>query len=179
MCTRQMKSPNATTLAPLFLSLCHAISRHTCTNVDPTFPILDATGSLRHCGCSQIKRITDIADASPPGPAIGALTSENRDIWADARQALLRASSPSSRVNANEETLKKIESAVIAVALDDSKPITREQVSRNVWSGNARNRWYDKHQLVVFDNGRSGFLGVFLPWPLRQISASVFWNPIC
>lgn len=48
---------------------------------------------------------------------------------------------------------------MIIVALDDSKPVTREQISRAVWTGNADNRWYDKHQLVVFDNGRSGFLG--------------------
>ena len=110
---------------------------------------------------SQIKRIIDTADASPPGPAIGALTSENRDVWADARQALLRASPSSTGTNANEESLRKIESAVIVIALDDSKPITRDQVSWNVWSGNAKNRWYDKHQIVVFDNGRSGFLGTF------------------
>jgi len=122
--------------------------------------ILYKIGPSHDYGRSQIKKIIDTADASPPGPAIGALTSENRDIWADARQALHRASS-TGRTNANEETLRKIESAVIAVALDDSKPITREQVSHNVWSGNARNRWYDKHQLVVFDNGRSGFLGMF------------------
>jgi len=28
-----------------------------------------------------------------------------------------------------------------------------------MWVGDGRNRWYDKHQLIVYDNGRSGFLG--------------------
>jgi carnitine O-acetyltransferase len=86
---------------------------------------------------------------------VGALTSENRDIWADARAALL-AASPS-----NAESLRKIESSVIIVALDDSKPVTRDAMSSAAWAGNARNRFYDKHQLIVFDNGRSAFLGVF------------------
>lgn len=50
---------------------------------------------------------------------------------------------------------------MIIVALDDSKPVTREDVSSRVWAGNAKNRWYDKHQFVVFDNGKSGFLGQY------------------
>ncbi|KAF8326968.1 acyltransferase ChoActase/COT/CPT [Cantharellus anzutake] len=101
---------------------------------------------------SQIKRVIDVA-GTVEGPAIGALTSENRDIWTDAREALL-AVSPS-----NAEALRQIESSVIIVALDDSKPVTREAISSAVWAGNAKNRFYDKHQFIVFDNGRSGFLG--------------------
>lgn len=102
---------------------------------------------------SQISKIISTASSAAPGPAIGALTSENRDIWAQARLALLSSSA------SNEEALRKIESAVIVVALDENKPVTREEVSWNVWTGEARNRWFDKHQFVVFDNGRSGFLG--------------------
>ncbi|KAJ3516967.1 hypothetical protein NLJ89_g785 [Agrocybe chaxingu] len=48
---------------------------------------------------------------------------------------------------------------MIVLALDDTKPVTREDISWQTWVGNGRNRWYDKHQLVVYDNGRSGFLG--------------------
>lgn len=69
---------------------------------------------------------------------------------------------------------------MIIVALDDTKPVTREDISWACWVGNGRNRWYDKHQcryfpcthsqdktpvliycvpVIVFDNGRSGFLG--------------------
>ena len=101
---------------------------------------------------SQISKI--IADAgTTEGPAIGALTSENRDIWANAREALLAASPQ------NAESLRKIEAAVIIVALDDSKPVTRDAISSAAWAGNAKNRFYDKHQLIVFDNGKSAFLG--------------------
>lgn len=113
-----------------------------------------ATGLIISIWNRQISQIIEKA-GSTPGPAIGALTAENRDIWADARNSLL-AASPSGL---NAESLRKIESAVIIVALDDSKPITREDISSKVWAGNAKNRFYDKHQLIVFDNGRSGFLG--------------------
>jgi carnitine O-acetyltransferase len=46
----------------------------------------------------------------------------------------------------NAELLQKIESAMIVVALDDSKPVTRDDISWETWVGNGRNRWYDKHQ---------------------------------
>jgi carnitine O-acetyltransferase len=103
---------------------------------------------------------------------IGALTSDNRDLWTDARTALI-AASPSH----NATVLRQIESAMIIVVLDEAKPVTREDISWNTWTGNAGNRWFDKHQrafrfsdascfvliigclVVVYDNGRSGFLG--------------------
>ncbi|TFK39028.1 acyltransferase ChoActase/COT/CPT [Crucibulum laeve] len=84
---------------------------------------------------------------------IGALTSDNRDKWFHAREALLKASPK------NAELLKTIESAMIVVALDDTAPVTREDISWSCWVGDGRNRWFDKHQLIVFKNGRSGFLG--------------------
>ncbi|KAI0297636.1 acyltransferase ChoActase/COT/CPT [Russula brevipes] len=87
------------------------------------------------------------------GVPFGALTSENRDTWTRARQRLIEASP------ANEAALERIESAMIIVALDNSKPTSREDLSWGAWVGDGRNRWYDKHQLIVWDNGRSGFLG--------------------
>ncbi|KAG9035876.1 Carnitine O-acetyltransferase mitochondrial [Tulasnella sp. JGI-2019a] len=100
----------------------------------------------------QISKIMSLAGSSA-GPAVGALTSENRDIWTDAREELVKASP------INAASLERIESAIVVVALDDTKPVTREQVSHACWVGNGRNRFYDKHQIVVFGNGKSGFLG--------------------
>ncbi|KAI6030704.1 acyltransferase ChoActase/COT/CPT, partial [Pisolithus orientalis] len=100
----------------------------------------------------QIERVIRLA-GSESGVPVGALTGENRDIWADAREALLAASP------LNAKSLERIESAAIVVCLDDARPVTREHVSWACWVGNGRNRFYDKHQLIVFDNGRSGFLG--------------------
>lgn len=87
----------------------------------------------------QIHKIIQLAGSST-GPAIGALTSENRDIWTDARSELLGASP------INAASLERIESAILVVALDDTKPVTREQVSQACWTGDGRNRFYDKHQ---------------------------------
>ncbi|KAI0056558.1 acyltransferase ChoActase/COT/CPT [Artomyces pyxidatus] len=101
---------------------------------------------------SQIAEVIRLG-GSHVGTPIGALTSENRDTWAHARQRLVEASPQ------NAAALERIESAMIVVALDDSKPVSREDLSWAAWVGNGRNRWYDKHQLIVFDNGRSAFLG--------------------
>ncbi|KAI0755122.1 acyltransferase ChoActase/COT/CPT [Daedaleopsis nitida] len=101
---------------------------------------------------AQIEKVIPMAGSEKAIP-VGALTSENRDTWADARVALL-AASPS-----NKASLEEIESAILVICLDDSKPVTREQASWACWVGDGRNRFYDKHQFIVFENGRSGFLG--------------------
>ncbi|KAF9071215.1 acyltransferase ChoActase/COT/CPT [Rhodocollybia butyracea] len=117
-------------------------------------PLVDSSG--RELSAAelevQIERVIQQAGSESAVP-IGALTSDNRDYWTDARAKLISASS------SNERTLQAIESAMIIVCLDDAKPVTREDISWACWVGNGRNRFYDKHQLVVFDNGRSGFLG--------------------
>lgn len=100
---------------------------------------------------SQIQKVYDLAGPSKALP-VGALTSDNRDLWADARAELVKSS-------LSAKTLQRIESAMVVVALDDTKPTSREETSWACWTGDGRNRFYDKHQLIVFDNGRSGFLG--------------------
>lgn len=100
---------------------------------------------------AQIDKIKSHA-GSTMGVPLGVLTSDNRDTWTDARAALL--ASPK-----NAESLKRIESAIIIVPLDSTKPTTREEVAWTMWTGDGRNRFYDKHQLIVCDNGQSGFLG--------------------
>ncbi|KAF8166583.1 acyltransferase ChoActase/COT/CPT [Mycena galopus ATCC 62051] len=100
----------------------------------------------------QIERIIELA-GDTRATAVGALTSDNRDNWTDTRAALL-ATDP-----ANAASLEAIESAMIVVCLDDAEPIGRELISVYCWAGDGHNRFYDKHQLIVFDNGRSGFMG--------------------
>ncbi|KAF9443518.1 acyltransferase ChoActase/COT/CPT [Macrolepiota fuliginosa MF-IS2] len=103
----------------------------------------------------QFKRIIATAGETPDAYPVGALTGDNRDLWADARPALLAASPDGT----NEALLRKIESAMIVIALDDTKPVTREDISWGAWVGDGRNRFYDKHQVIVYENGRSCFLG--------------------
>ncbi|POR36628.1 Carnitine O-acetyltransferase, mitochondrial [Tolypocladium paradoxum] len=87
-------------------------------------------------------------------PALGALTSENRDVWADARALLLDAGPR------NKAALEAIESAAFVVCLDDAAPVTLEERAHQYWHGDGANRWYDKPlQFIVCDNGASGFMG--------------------
>ncbi|KAH8804728.1 acyltransferase ChoActase/COT/CPT [Xylogone sp. PMI_703] len=99
----------------------------------------------------QFKKIYEKAERVQP---VGALTSENRDVWTDAREVLLKAH-PS-----NAQALQEIESASFVVCLDDAAPVTLEERARAYWHGDGQNRWYDKPlQFIVNENGTSGFMG--------------------
>ncbi|KAF5659370.1 carnitine o-acetyltransferase [Fusarium heterosporum] len=99
----------------------------------------------------QFNRVYELAQRVP---AVGALTSENRDIWTDARDILLKASPK------NKDALEAIESSSFVVCLDDASPVTLEERAHQYWHGDGANRWYDKPlQFIVNDNGTSGFMG--------------------
>ena len=85
---------------------------------------------------------------------IGSLTAWDRDGWADARQAI-------SDTNASNQTLlDTIDNASFILCLDDAAPKDTETTARQLWIGNASNRWYDKPlQFIVFSNGHFGFVG--------------------
>lgn len=63
-----------------------------------------------------------------------------RGFFLQARQTIV-AHSPE-----NAKSLEKIESAIIIVALDDTKPVTREEMSWALWVGDGKNRFFDKHE---------------------------------
>jgi len=99
------------------------------------------------------RRVYELAN-SQRAPAVGALTSENRDVWTDARAVLLSAD-PS-----NAKALEAIEAASFVVCLDDAAPVTLEERAHAYWHGDGQNRWYDKPvQFIINDNGTSGFMG--------------------
>ena len=98
----------------------------------------------------QFKHVYDQAEKAPP---VGILTSENRNVWSDAREILLNANS------SNAQTLREIESASFLVCLDDAAPVTLEERAHQYWHGDGCNRWFDKPiQLIINDNGTSGCL---------------------
>lgn len=92
-------------------------------------------------------------------------------VVSQARQQIL------SHASANAASLEKIESAIIIISLDSTKPVTREETSWGLWVGDGKDRWFDKHQresppshakppkltyrvaVIVFENGKSGFNG--------------------
>ena len=99
----------------------------------------------------QFKRIYEVADKAP---AVGVLTTQNRDIWHSARSELL-AANPS-----NTATLQAIEASSFIVCLDDASPVTLEERAHQYWHGDGMNRWFDKPlQFIINDNGTSGFVG--------------------
>ncbi|PFH55414.1 hypothetical protein XA68_18370 [Ophiocordyceps unilateralis] len=99
----------------------------------------------------QFRRVYQVAQR---GPAVGILTSENRDIWADARDCLIQAG------HENKALLEAIESSSFVVCLDDASPVTLEERARQYWHGDGANRWFDKPlQFIINDNGTSGFTG--------------------
>jgi carnitine O-acetyltransferase len=99
-----------------------------------------------------IRRVYELAGERVP--AVGALTSENRDVWTDARAVLL-AADPS-----NAKAIEAVESASFVICLDDAKPVTLEERAHAYWHGDGQNRWYDKPlQFIINDNGTSGFMG--------------------
>ena len=99
----------------------------------------------------QFRRVYEKAEKAP---AVGVLTTENRDIWTEAREVLLNAHS------SNAKALKDIEAASFVVCLDDAAPVTLEERAHQYWHGDGCNRWFDKPlQFIINDNGTSGFMG--------------------
>ena len=100
---------------------------------------------------AQFRRVYQTASKAP---AVGALTSANRDVWAKARRNLVTANP------ANEAALETIQAASFVVCLDDAAPVTLTERAHQYWHGDGRNRWFDKPcQFIVNDNGTSGFMG--------------------
>ena len=99
----------------------------------------------------QFRRVYEKAEKAP---AVGILTTENRDIWTAARDTLLSANA------ANATALETIQSSSFLVCLDDASPVTLEERAHQYWHGDGSNRWFDKPlQFIVNDNGTSGFMG--------------------
>ncbi|EMC96637.1 hypothetical protein BAUCODRAFT_34012 [Baudoinia panamericana UAMH 10762] len=99
----------------------------------------------------QFQRVYQMAEKSP---ALGVMTTENRDNWTEMRERLLKTSP------ANSAALETIQSASFVVCLDDAKPVTLHERSHQYWHGDGSNRWFDKPiQFIVNDNGTSGFNG--------------------
>jgi len=99
----------------------------------------------------QFQRVYEKAEKAP---AVGALTSQNRDVWSDVYPKLKAAS------DVNAASIQEIESASFVVCLDDASPVTLEERAHQYWHGDGANRWYDKPlQFIVNENGTSGFMG--------------------
>lgn len=107
------------------------------------------------------RKIKAIADRQP-GPNIGVLTADNRDVWASARKQLF-SYSPTNKL-----TVETIDSAILLICLDSHPaPTTDDSRAWSFWAGGhdnqkdgrGFNRWFDKHEIIVDSEGESGFNG--------------------
>ena len=124
-------------------------------------PILTEPEILRN-----LRAIVSDADQTPPSAvstsAVGVLTTENRKHWARLRRILQHHSS-----KRNSECLDVIDHALFMVCLDDATPEGTAEMCKNflcgtyrleggVQTGTCTNRWYDKLQIIVCQNGVAG-----------------------
>lgn len=120
-----------------------------------TLEVLDHAGNIREPEFiySQIKYLMTITEGNSSHP-LGALTSQNRRVWAAARNHLINLSTK------NADSLKAIDSALFCINLDDTTMNQENPVPtiRNFLFDECKNRWYDKSLSVIID--KSGTTGV-------------------
>lgn len=87
---------------------------------------------------------------------VGILTSMDHDTWADVHANLEKSA-------VNSKTLDTIRTAITIVCLDGLSPRTPTETIELVLHGGgstraSANRWFDKMQLIVGENGKAGIL---------------------
>ncbi|KAI9774848.1 MAG: hypothetical protein M1840_000064 [Geoglossum simile] len=103
---------------------------------------------------------TPLRDAAKS--ALGVLSTENRKVWASLREVLTREAGSN-----NADSLAIIDSALFILCLDYTSPQTGADLCMNmlcgtnevvdgVQVGTCTNRWYDKLQIIVCNNGSAG-----------------------
>ncbi|XP_053070030.1 carnitine O-palmitoyltransferase 2, mitochondrial isoform X1 [Acinonyx jubatus] len=111
------------------------------------FDVLDQDGNI--VGASEIQaHLKYILSDSSPAPEfpLAYLTTENRDVWAELRQKLASGG--------NEEALRKVDSAVFCLCLDDFPIKDLVHLSHNMLHGDGTNRWFDKSfNLIIAKDG--------------------------
>ncbi|KAJ1170255.1 hypothetical protein NDU88_002135 [Pleurodeles waltl] len=111
------------------------------------FDVLDRDGNIVKASEIQAHLKYILSDTTPaPEFPLGYLTSEQRDTWALLRQKLIE--------NGNTEVLKKVDSAVFCLCLDDFPIKDTNHLSHNMLHGTGVNRWYDKSfSLIMASDG--------------------------
>ncbi|XP_020648863.2 carnitine O-palmitoyltransferase 2, mitochondrial isoform X1 [Pogona vitticeps] len=114
------------------------------------FEVLDPFGNILHPSEIQAHLTQIIHDADRlPGFELSLLTTEERNTWATLRQELV--------LKGNEENLKKIDSAVFCLCLDNTSPKNETELAHCFLHGYGFNRWFDKSfSLIVTSDGTAG-----------------------
>lgn len=120
-----------------------------------TIEVLDAAGNIRDPEfiISQLKYLESINKVAAANP-IGALTSQNRRVWAAARTHL------TGLTTKNADNMTLIDSALFSISLDNITFDTENHgpTIRHFLFDECKNRWFDKSFSVLID--KSGTAGV-------------------
>lgn len=120
-----------------------------------TIDVLDAKGDIHQPDYiySQLKYLASI-NPPPATSPLGALTTQNRRVWAAARNHL------SSLSTKNADNFTAIDSALFCISLDNTTFDAANPVPtiRNFLFDECKNRWYDKSLSVIVD--KDGTAGV-------------------
>ena len=138
---------------------------------DCLWPTGEVAISQAELGRNFLAIINDAAGRDPVRSAmqaVGVLTAESRDAWAQARASLVNHDAK------NSDVLSLIDSALFIVCLDDCSPESIDDRAANMLhgsynlepsasahegvlqTGTLTNRWYDKLQLIICENGAAG-----------------------
>ncbi|XP_075472465.1 carnitine O-palmitoyltransferase 2, mitochondrial [Ascaphus truei] len=114
------------------------------------FDVLDKDGNIVQASEIQAHLHHILSDTSSESEfPLGYLTSEERNTWALLRQKLLD--------NGNQEALRKVDSAVFCLCLDDFPIKDPIHLSHNMLHGSGVNRWYDKSfSIIMMADGTAG-----------------------
>lgn len=133
------------------------------------FDVLDSDANLIMLEQDLIINFTSIISDSMRTPSsdiakssIGVLTTENRRVWAK-----IRHSSTMLDNSNNAEILSIVDSALFVICLDDIVLNDLSDLAKNmlcglsildrgVQVGTCTNRWYDKLQIIITQNGKAG-----------------------
>jgi carnitine O-acetyltransferase len=114
----------------------------------------------------NLQSIVDDAEQTPiheaAKSALGVLSTENRKVWSGLRDILTREEGSN-----NADGLNMVDSALFVLCLDYTEPTNVPELCQNmlcgtnevvkgVQVGTCTNRWYDKLQIIVCQNGSAG-----------------------
>ena len=107
----------------------------------------------------RLQQCVEMSKSDSSLPMLGYLTSDDRDICANAREELLRVGGFKM-----ENALKVLESGALMICLDENEePTSKKQTSEIFWTGGLNsgyNRWFDKSiQIICTKNGKAGMNG--------------------
>lgn len=111
------------------------------------FDVLEQDGNIVSASEIQAHLKYILSDNSPPPKfPLAYLPTENRDTWAELRQKLVSGG--------NEETLRKVDSAVFCLCLDEFPIKDLVHLSHAMLHGDGTNCWFDKSfNLIIAKDG--------------------------